>query len=308
MPNIPDNWLTFAWASWSLRVPPDWRPLGVAGKAREGSVLLGEGHHERIRVQWITPRRRLLGFNPRRWVRSQLRTMAGWGAVRDEGPSPEGFEAIAFAPEGRRAHHRPGWCGWHEPAGLGLLLTLRTDDETAQREVLERILPTVRARPSGEPTDWSLLEASFRTPAGMELAAQKLNVGDLAIAVKARGRRMMVRQVYPADIALGRRTMENWLTYPPLQGIWRVRGEPDVRAWSLRVEDRACTGLLRRGEKRVKFPMHWLGGRTSTAACVLDEGRNRLLIAEHDQTGPGDESPVREAIEAMNRLAPKGRD
>jgi hypothetical protein len=308
MASIPDNWLTFAWAGWSLRVPPDWRPLGVAGKAREGSVLLGEGHRERIRVQWLTPRRSLLGFNPGRWVRSQLRTMAGWGAIQDGGPSTEGFDETAWAPRGKRAHHWPGWCGWQEAAGLGLLVTFRTNEEAVQREVAERILPSLRARPAGEPTDWSLLEASFRTPAGMGLIGQQLNVGDLCIAVGGRSRRMLVRQIYPAEIALGRRTLENWLRYPPLQGVWRLRGEPTFREWSARVEGRECSGYMRTGVKRVKFPMHWLPGRTSMAACVVDEQRDRLLMAEWDQGGLGDESPVKEAIEAMNRLAPKGRE
>ncbi len=303
-----DNWLTFAWAGWSLRIPSEWRPLGIAGKRKEGSVLLGKGYHERMRVQWLTPRWAPLGFRPKRWVRSQLRTMAGWGAIQDDGPDPEGFAERAFAPQGKRAHHRAGWCGWHERAGLGVLVTLRTEDESAVGCIHERILPSLRASGSEEPTDWSLLEASFRTPAGMGLVGHQLNVGDLSIVVGARGRRMLVRQVYPADIALGRRTLENWLTYPPVQGVWRLGKDMDFRDWSATVEGRRCEGLIRTVPKRVKFPMNWLPRRSSTAACVVDPQRNRLLMAEYDQRGLGDEAPVREAIEAMNHLAPKGRD
>ncbi|MFP4053240.1 MAG: hypothetical protein ACLFV7_05175 [Phycisphaerae bacterium] len=282
--------------------------MGISKPTEAGSVLLGDADEPMLRIQWIPrPRGWILPARPDSWLRRQVAVVAGRGQLSDNVPQVKGFPHVAWAPEGKTPAHHAAWAGWHDLTGMAILLTLRTDDQKVRRLILERVLPTLEISGENDPVDWSLFQVSFRTPPDYTLRRQRLNMGDLTLELGARGGRLLtVRQLYPAELALNRRKMDNWLKYPPLKNIRRrlILDE----SLPLHVDDRGnggrMKGIVRTGVHRVKFPLGFLARRGVTAACVEDTARNRLRIAMHEAPSRGDEHAVREAIARMNLLVP----
>ena len=87
----------------------------------------------------------------------------------------------------------------------------RTPEKT-RRKVFSRVLPTLSASGPDEPVRWEIFGAVFRSPPGFAMAGKRTVLGDLALLFRSGcGRRLVLRQVYPAGVALERRTIERWL-------------------------------------------------------------------------------------------------
>jgi hypothetical protein len=194
------------------------------------------------------------------------------------------------------------WYGFSSAAGLGLELAASGHLDSRQRRALDDlVLPSLRLAPADQPTRWAVFEASFVSPAGFLLRAARLHVGDIALCLAARGgRRLLLRQVYPADLALSRRPLEAWLDYPPFREHRRFRREGEAQPWQAASFGRRLEGLLRRGRKALPAPLGPLGGRRSVAAAARDTELERLLLAEYDGPHEADPDVVAEAIGQMN--------
>ena len=293
--------LPLAWSGWSLRVPEEWRPLKIAGGAGQGTMVLGDSAEATMQVKWWRPP----GSSPRaeRWAKARLRRFAV--STRPDWAALDSFTDAVWVQDAGESSG-PGrslFCGYAPRAELLLELTINTAASESARRVSEReVLPSLTTVPRDEPTPWAVFDSSFLTPPGHDLARHRLNIGDHVVAVASpKGARITVRQVYPADLALARRDLEDWLTFGPFKEHRRFNGRGDAAAWSIDVRGRASEGLLRVGSKRLPSPLGWLAPRHSTAAVVRDQALDRLLIAEVDSPTEPDPGLLRALIADMNR-------
>jgi hypothetical protein len=152
-----------------------------------------------------------------------------------------------------------------------------------------------------------MYDVGFAVPAGFELARRHLYSGDVALAfTKGRRETLLLRQVYPGDLALGRRPFENWIEAYPFQNHrrWRRKGATTGN-WT-HAPRPELSGCRRLGWKRLPWPLGWAAPRATCALAVQDRQLNRLLIAEHAAAGAADPALVATAIAQMNPRA--GRD
>jgi len=296
--------IELAWAGWRLRAPRDWRPLGLGGAGREGFLVLGDAGSPIVRIRWLRPARRR--FDARRWVLRCAKRLAGRGARVEETDASPAFDVSARVaakdPRGDAAKPVWGWYGFSGAAGLGLELVASGRTDARQRRALEDIaLPSLRAGAGTEPTRWAVFETSFVSPPGFALERAQLHVGDIALCLRAPGgRRLLLRQVYPADLALSRRPLEAWLDHPPFRQQRRFRRAGQTQPWQAASFGRSLDGILRRGRKSLPAPLGPLGRRRSLAAAVTDPDLERLLLAEYDAPKEADPNVVKEAIGLMN--------
>ncbi len=102
-------------------------------------------------------------------------------------------------------------------------------------------------------------EVCFVCPPGFELVGRHRFAGDVALLFR-KGRResLLVRQVYPGDLALRRRTTERWLEAYPFKEHRRLRkASSQIEDWTHERRPE-LTGIRRRGRKRLGIPLGWM--------------------------------------------------
>jgi hypothetical protein len=293
---IPHSLL--AWAGWRLEMPATWQPLKLTGTPAKGRMIVGDSTCAMFSIHW----ERLKGSaipDARAWVTERLKRH---GVL--PGGSPPGrkhFTACgwAYGVQTEEDKQTTYWYGCSADAQLVLGVTVNGVLPADLRDqVTGQVLTSLRVTPAGADSTWAMYDVSFVAPAGFELARRHLYSGDVALEFR-RGRRetLLLRQVYPGDLALGRRSFEGWLaTYPFLE-------HRRLRRVSVTTEP---DGAWRRGEKRLGFPLEWVASRRTCALAVHDPRLNRLLIAEHMASAPPDEAVCRAAVERMNRFQREG--
>jgi hypothetical protein len=290
-----------AWARWQLDMPGEWQPLKLSGTPQKGQMVVGDSTCAIFIIKWERPKKGKV-VDAKRWVAERLKRHG----VLPQGNTParKRFTACGWAQsvqseEGKAMTY---WYGYSESARLFLGITVNGALPEALRDrVVGEVLPSLRTTPEDAESVWAMYNLSFRVPVGFELAQRHLFSGDVALEF-ARGKRetLLLRQVYPGELALGRRSSEKWLEVYPFKEHRRLR-----RA-TLQVEPWRCTmrpglaGMRRVAWKRLPAPLGWCAPRRTGALAVHDEALNRLLIAEHMINGAPDESLCESAIRKMN--------
>ena len=275
--------LALAWAGWQMRVPSDWRPLSVSGGAAQGAMMLGDASRPLMRIKWARPSGRR--FDAERWIRRRVRSAAGKHAgVEPTDASPD-FRPGAFArAAGGRKTRRRLWYGYAPRAGIALELVISAEAGGGRPVRMDRgMLASLRASGPDEPTCWAVFDASFVAPPPFVYRASRLHLGDIALCLTAGGgRRLLMRQVYPAKLALSRRELARWLQYPPFKEHRKVRPAGEPERWTVQSFGRALEGLLRKCPKRLPAPLGACGPRWSVSGVLVDDRMDRLLLVEHD--------------------------
>ncbi len=291
-----------AWAGWQLQMPDDWRPLKLSGTPAKGWMMVGDAECAMFSIHWERPKAGAL-LDGQSWVAGRLRRH---GVLPDGAPpAAEYFSACSWARGVQTEEDKQTtyWYGYAAPAELLLGLKINGVLPQAQlAQVTKRVLPTLRTSPADAPSTWAMYDLSFVAPPGFQLEKRHLFAGDVALEFR-RGRResLMLRQVYPGDLALGRRSYERWLAAYPFKQHRRLRSSGQkVEPWQEGLRQ-GVTGMLRRGRKRLGFPLGGLAPRWTSALAVHDQRLNRLLIAEHMATEETDGSVCAEAIGGMNQ-------
>ncbi len=290
-----------AWAGWRLLVPEDWRPLKLLGSPLKGQMIVGDADRALLSVQWERLPRHATHDGPR-WVAQRLDRL---GLQPDPSPpAAQRFSHCAWAHEVQTEEGKGTtyWLGYADHADLLLALKVNGVLPAAERRlVTRRVLPTLTAGDPSQGSLWAMYGLSFRAPAGFELARRHLFSGDVAMEFRRGQReRLMLRQVYPGDLALGRRSLERWLeAYPFLEHRRLRRGSVRLTPW--RDADRPeLVGQRRAARKRLPLPLGGLLPFWSSALAVHDRALNRLLIAEHLAPVEPDGSLVAAAVTQMN--------
>jgi hypothetical protein len=249
-------------------------------------MVVGSEREPVLQVQWARPRRR--GFHPRAWINRQVKDLAAPAATR--APRPEGFDETAYLPEvaSRGGGGRAVWMGFSRRAGLAVEVGVNLGAEAkARRLVTGKLLNGVEVSEKAGATPWAFFDVSFISPPGYTLEDWKLYAGDMVMRLgRGREARLLMRQVYPADTALGRRPLERWLNSWPFKEhrrfVSNVGSSSGVADWRADLPAGTCEGRRREGWKRLAWPMHRAGARCSLGAGVVDSRLNRLLLAELD--------------------------
>lgn len=275
-PHPTHNETTIAWCGWSLPVPEGWRPLKIEGGHAKGSMMIGDAQQPLLLVRWMRTHNQRR-FDMQRWLAARFRKQ---GLTPDHGaPQPAGIAHAAWTRDTAdpKGGHKTAWYGYASKSRL-LIEIVSTDlTETAVRdEIFGDRLPRLVVTADDAPCSWNLYGTAFTSPTGYVLKRSHLFSGDVAITL-ARGRRdtLLLRQVYPAGLAVERRTLDRWLQAPPFT---------ERRFWNKRVLTNKTTTpgtRICRGWKRLRSPIGWCSPRFSTAVATIVEAQDRLLIAEH---------------------------
>jgi hypothetical protein len=158
------------------------------------------------------------------------------------------------------------------------------DDDAMRRHTASELLD----QPADAAMRWAILGASFTTPPGLVYQAATLNLGDMQVRVgrphrgEFSGPCVVVRQWYPAQLALTRQAPELWMQ-AMMSGLKQVyRGPREARR--LRQPSMPRVATARGQALHVPLRMRWLA-RTMLWRCpgrrdlwlLHDEGANRLV-------------------------------
>jgi len=266
-------------------------------------MFVGDDREPVLRLKWWRPGKRW--FDPERWLDRRVRS-APLRPVNPEGPKPAGFQHVRWIPEAEpKASERPVlwlWYGYAPKADLVLEIAVSSGLATrVKRMIASRVIPSLRAYGLDEATRWSLYGASFESPAGFRMVERRLLLGDITLRlVSADKSRLMLRQVYPATLALARRKLERWLDVRPFKQHRRFRAAGPAERWTVSSFGRTLEGIRLIGRKRLPFPLGFCASRETVSAIAEDKSLDRLLLAELDSPGPPDEALVGRVVGQMN--------
>ncbi|HAS81476.1 MAG TPA: hypothetical protein DCS43_02050 [Verrucomicrobia bacterium] len=299
---IKGRYVLLAWAGWRLEMPEAWQPLKISGTSRKGQMIVGDTECAMFSIQWERTRPMTVAAGSD-WVSGRLTKL---GVLADANPpAKDHFTACGWATavqteEDKQTTH---WFGYAEPAGLLLAVTVNGVLSSKLRTTLTGgVFPSLRTTAINAPGIWAMYDVSFEVPAGFELEHKHLYSGDLALNF-TRGLRetLLLRQVYPGDLALGRRPFERWLQSSPFKEHRRLRRRSvTITPWN-HASGSLLNGVRRVGCKRLGMPLGWCAPRWSCAMAVQDSAKNRLLMVEHQSADRADETLCVQAIERMNK-------
>jgi hypothetical protein len=143
-----------------------------------------------------------------------------------------------------------------------------------------QVLPWLDEQPADAARRWSALDLSVQVPSGYELASHQLSAGDLRLSFVGPGRRRIeVRQIGPATLALSRQGLDRWLK-SSVSTAGRVYRSGAIGPYALDDVGRRLEGLR---VERVRRP--WAVLRRSlmpvvATLAVHDPARNRLVFVQ----------------------------
>lgn len=290
-----------AWAGWQLHIPSDWRPLKIYGTPEKGWMMVGDAYCACFSIHWQQSNGSV--SDGKQWATDRLKRL---GLFPDSSPpSAERFSACAWArdvqsEEEKKTTH---WFGYSESADLLLGLKVNGALPEEHRDSMKHdVLPSLQTSPADDETIWTLYGLSLVSPPNFKLVERHLYMGDVALRFqKNRQESLMLRQVYPGGLALGRRNFERWLASYPFTEHRRMRASSVTMSSWQHPDFEDLVGLRRRGCKRLGIPLGGIMPRWNHALAVHDQTLDRLLIAEHSDSVMPDERICENAIAQMNR-------
>jgi hypothetical protein len=296
------SYIWLAWAGWMMKIPPKWRPLKIEDKPDSGKMILGDSSRAVAQIKWSRPPSR--NFDSGRWLKQRIKAVASKSAKIDSDPAPAEFEQAAWVSRTDSSKKKPMslWYGYSPKARLLMEVVLNNEiDEKTQRIFRTKVLPSLRVCDHSLSTKWAFFDVSFESPAGFTLKTKRLNVGDMALELTSKkDGRLLVRQVYPASLALQRRKMDKWVRSYPHKEHRHYKQLNDTENWKVESFERNIDGLICRGQKRLPFPLGFCAPRFTISAISHDAQLDRLLIVEYDGKKPEADNAVSNIISRMN--------
>jgi hypothetical protein len=296
MPEQKEN-SVLAWSGWRMQVPSQWRPLRITGDWDAGKMMIGDMGRALLQVQWTHPNPRR--FDPDNWLRKKLHKAGpGAGGLK---PANESFPASAFVPSSGASSRgdRALWYGYAPEENLAIELIANIADSPRHKlHLTGKIVPSLEAEAARQPTHWALFGSSFLAPADFYYTRCNLKLGDMALEfLDWNRRRLMLRQLYPAKLALSRRELSRWMEIRPFSTRRKNR--------TLHLEDYShnrLEGKLRSATLNIAPPLGFVRPLWSMAIGLVDPRLDRILVAEMLAPDPEalDLKELEEAIDGMN--------
>lgn len=273
------NYQLIAWHGWRISVPESWNPVKVDGDWEQGHLLLADLQSAKLGVRW----KRMKRGDPSAWASRALREEVGKLAAEEAKdltmPDPASWRVsklyVEPEPPGRNI-----WVGWSETSGRVIEIVHHV--KTQSNELSERVLPSLSDSSPSEEQAWSIFDLSVRSPAGWALQWYRLNAGDLSLAFRKKRKTVQVRQVGPAELALGRQKIDKWMSQQDKTVRKLYRPLSDLSDLTLEFATRSLAG--KRGLIRRKRRFFWafLLPKALIAIGLHDTRRNRLIFAQGD--------------------------
>ncbi len=299
--SVPSS-IALAWAGWQLRMPADWQPMKLLGTPQKGSVIVGDSDCAIFSLHWERPGDMAVTEGDA-WVEGRLKKLGV--AAEANPPAKEHFTSCGWAHGVEQEENKSTtyWYGFAASAGLVIGVKVNGFLAAALRErAVEEVLPSLRVTPAGHETIWSMYDISFCSPPNFELKQRHLFSGDVALAFeKSKQDSLFLRQVYPADLALKRRSFERWMDKRPFVEHRKLRRR------TVRVENwedgtrKHVSGIVRHGRKQLGVPLGWCAPRWLCGVAARDAVMDRVLIAEHMSARAADQRMCERAIARMNQ-------
>ena len=287
-----------AWQGWIIPVLPDWRPIEIDGDYCRGKMMIGSSSVPVMQVKWWRPQEK--NFFATEWIAARIREMKTFPS--ENPPVPADFAAAGWIDEleFKEDLTKTIWYGFAEKAGVVIeIVTTSIADKNTRELIKRKIIPGLKVTPEGAPSKWCLYKIAFTVPEGYVLKRKHLYSGDIALEFANSAKDiLLVRQVYPAELALTRRTMKEWLNHPPFKTRRKLRQGKDTE-WKPEIKNIA-EGIMRSGRKCIAFPLQWLFPKGYKALIAKDSELDRLLIAEKVTSGVPDFEELEECIRSMN--------
>jgi hypothetical protein len=302
-PPLTTMWL--AWAGWQMRVPLDWRPLTMHGTHLEGSMMLGTGTEAVMHLKWWQPPQGTMDTN--RWIRERLKKITPVSPVkpRSSGAVLTDFKELAWVPpnpQDAASRSKAIWYGQALTAPLIVEIVLNVDSvPRLENNFLRILVPSLKAQEPGSPSHWAVFNVSFISPSGYSIKGKRLFPGDMSLWFDTWNKeQLLLRQIYPIQLALNRQTLEQWLERGPIKDYHKFKPSGPTQSWEIRHNGKSWQGIKRTGYKRLAFPLGNWRAKYSQAAIVNDMALDRLLLCEYDSLQETDDSRLKEMITSMN--------
>jgi hypothetical protein len=264
-------------------------------------MVLGNGAEVIMQVKWWLPRS--ARFDPARWVRKRLRIV---GEPMADGLQPVGVEPLAYVPA--EANPRRSTCSLWYGYAPACRLVIEVAFESAKHgsnQKPRRVLESLTVQSPDAPTTWAVFGSSFEAPAGFTLRRHMLLLGDLSLLFGGpSGQSLMLRQVYPAELALSRGSLEAWLESSRFRERRPYRWDDEALPYVVESGGVRLPGMARTGSNRLPFPLSWIRPRRCASVIVQDHRTGRLLAVRYEAPELADDEIVRNALLNMNRASP----
>ena len=269
------------WQALSIEISHRWSPIKLEGDFAQGYLLLADLHRPRLGLRWHSPKAKNLDIQAT--IDRQMLDEVGVLAAK---------EATAFVPSAAFTFGKiyiepqpPGrdiWIGY-SPASKRIIEVVH-HAHRRERLLRDAVLATLGDWPDVDPRPWSIFDLSCRVPRGFALESQQLNVGDLLLEfsapAKPRPRRLTIRQIAVAELALKRKNLDGWLASLQRQSRKQYRVAGNIADITVEAAGRQVVGRRQWLERRRRF--FWvrrLHPQLLTLA-LHDAPRDRLLLIE----------------------------
>jgi hypothetical protein len=290
---------TLAWAGLLLSLPEDYRPARIEGGHNKGLMLLADDERARLVLAWATVTRKQ--FDAAEFCKEKLLSLFDAKAGVSQASlvrvgNNRGFTTMFWAHSKEEQKIRAvGYC-----PQTGRVVDCLYHTGTARQDLAftQGLLEGIADQPVDQDYQWAVLGSSFHVPGGLRYLESTLNLGDQTIRfIGARreslGPVLVVRQVYPAALAMGRQPMEEWLedwatargaSYSPHTRRVGVRFPVVKEPISLSGQE----GFAIDGKLRVPLRItHWWMPKQTRFYGFVHKGVDRMLFIQ--ASGPADE-------------------
>jgi hypothetical protein len=268
----------FAWQGWRLVLPVKWNPVKLDGGYDAGSVIFADLHRIRLGMRWKKMGGR--SYKPEKWTQAMLSESIGKLAAAEARPielrHAEFHAAMLYtepSPPGRDVFVA------YSPVS-GRMIELAYHTRRREHALASVVCPTLLDQSPERAMRWSVFDLSCIVPEGMRLESHTLNAGDLSLTFADGKRRITVRQVAVAELALKRMPIEKWLAdqEKTLAGQYAARGRPEATEY--RVDGRILRGVARTLRRRLRY--FWQRSLTPQwqTMALHDVKRDRLILLQ----------------------------
>lgn len=280
---------TLAWVGWKMTIPSSWFPLAITGSHEAGTMMVGTSSLAVMQIKW---RSTAVPDDCKAWSLRRVKRILKRPVMQ---PPPSRFDSVLASDNAdMHASSRLVWVGAMRNEMLLVEIVMNVSaGKAAVKSFVSLTVPSIEGSSSGDMREWSIFDAFFAAPKDARLVSRRLYAGDIMLSLAdTRGRRMLLRQVYPATLALERQPLAAWLSDNAVKRTMR-------RISNLKDTSRGEHSVVRMGEHALPPPLSLFGRRYTAAAVMHDRARDRLLIAAEESRAPVSASSVDTLIERM---------
>ncbi len=280
-----------AWCGWRWRVPQAWRPFEVKGQQQKGTFGMGCDGQVRMVLRWARVTR--LGYKPQKLVRRQLLRGLPRRQGRKYADAIESFDNASISPMSRVTFddRKVTRCVGHSKRSRRMVEVVYFHGSAAENTLVgKHLFDSITDQPADGPVRWAFFDVSFIAPPSLTYVKSTLNVGDMRVLLSGKlGRRWpvssaVVRQLYPATIALGHQPIEKWMTklINEQQREYRLsraarRRKDKYDAFETPLGNALRCDIKMRGPLR---PFRWRTPRIGRIWLIHDPDVNRLIMLQ----------------------------